>query len=128
MRSTYALLCCGLLVVTSCDRPQTKKRGSATPAGSGQVLDGMQLESARRIARQSAEESMANGDAPRLKQLRAWVEGRADVPVFPPEDLAALDVAIACLEKTSSPSAIAEGLEQAKGSKLAASARHACEP
>jgi hypothetical protein len=128
MRHPYALLCLGLLGVLGCEQTKIKKRGSATPTGSGQVLDGMQLESARRIARQSAEESMSNGDAQRLKQLRTWVEGRASVPVFPPEDLAALDVAIACLEKTASPTAIAEGLEQAETSELAASARRACEP
>lgn len=123
---TFALCSLLLLTTTACERRRRlqSKLITASATGSGQVLDGMQLESARRVAREQAKEAMAQRNVGRLQMLRTWVEGRASVPVFPPEDLAALDAAIACLEQTDGE----EKLAEAKGSKLAEAARRACEP
>lgn len=126
MRALAFALCLLLLSTTACERRRRlqSKLITASATGSGQVLDGMQLESARRVAREQAKEAMVQRNPARLHMLRKWVEGRASVPVFPPEDLAALDAAIACLEHTDG----ADKLEEAQGSKLVEAARRACEP
>lgn len=130
MRARAFALCLLLLSAPACERKRSlqSKLTTASATGSGQVLDGMQLDSARRVALESAKEAIQAGDVERLHQLRKWVEGRASVPVFPTADLAALDVAIACLEKTTTPEEAEEQLEVAKGSKLESRARRACEP
>lgn len=123
----FAVALLVLLSTTACERRRQiqSRLITASATGSGQVLDGMQLESARRVAREQAKEAMIQRNAARLHMLRKWVEGRASVPVFPAEDLAALDMALACLEG-STPSD--EQRELAEKSKLAADARRACEP
>lgn len=128
-RARAALFCLLVMLPAACERKRTlqSKLTTASATGSGQVLDGMQLDSARRVALQSARESIEARDVERLHQLRKWVEGRASVPVFPPADLAALDLAIACLGGAP-PDDADEQLEAAKASKLADPARRACEP
>lgn len=118
-----------LLAASACERKRRleSKLTTASAAGSGQVLDGMQLESAHRVATETAKEAMRAGNAQRLKQLREWVEGRASVPIFSAHDLAALDAAIACLERPTPPADVAEQLARAKGSKLADAAGRACD-
>jgi hypothetical protein len=129
MRARAGALCLLLLGAPACERKRSlqSKLTTASATGSGQVLDGMQLDSARRVALESAKEAMEARNGERLQQLRKWVEGRASVPVFPHDDLAALDLAIACLEQPEPPADLEEQLEQAKTSKLAESARRACE-
>ncbi len=120
----FGALC--FLLLAACDRgPKPQSRlTTASAAGSAQLLDGMQLESARRVAREQAKEAMNARDAQRLQQLRKWVEGRASVPILPPEDLAALDAVIGCLEQAADAS---DQLERAKTSQLADPARRACQ-
>lgn len=129
MHVRASALCLLLLSATACERKRTlqSKLTTASATGSGQVLDGMQLDSARRVALQSAKEAMKARDAQRLQQIRKWVEGRASVPVFPPDDLAALDIAIACLEQLAPSADAVSQLEDVKTSKLADSARSVCE-
>jgi len=127
MRVFAVALCLVLLSTTACERRRRlqSKLITASATGSGQVLDGMQMESARRVAREQAKEAMVQRNPARLHMLRKWVEGRASVPVFPPEDLAAVDLALACLEQ-GEPSD--EQRELAKASKLGDAARGTCEP
>ncbi|RYZ02738.1 MAG: hypothetical protein EOO73_30735 [Myxococcales bacterium] len=130
MRALAIALCFCLLGTMACERRRRiqSKLITASATGSGQVLDGMQFESARRVAREQGKEAMKARNPQRLRQLRTWVEDRASVPIFPAEDLAALDAAIACLEQTATPSEIAQQLAAAKTSKLAEAAGVACEP
>ena|ERR1041384_1077350 len=127
MRLLAVALCVLMLSTMACERRRQiqSRLITASATGSGQVLDGMQMESARRVAREQAKEAMAQRNPARLQMLRKWVEGRASVPVFPDEDLAALDMAIACLEHEAPSN---EQQQLAKTSKLADAARRACEP
>jgi hypothetical protein len=130
MRNVAVALCVVLLSTTACERRRQiqSRLHTASATGSGQVLDGMQLESARRVAREQAKEAMKARDVQRLHALRKWVEGRASVPVFPGDDLAALDIAIACLEHAAPPETTGEQLQRVKSSKLFDAARGACTP
>lgn len=112
----------------ACERQRTEKGklSSSIPAGSGQVLDGMQLESARRVALESAIEATRARNVERLKQLRTWVEGRASVPIFGADDLGTLDIAIGCLEHVSPPEEALAQLNEIKASKLVHAAREVC--
>lgn len=114
------------LVACERKRTPTDKLVTASAAGSGQVLDGMQLDSARRVALQSAKAAMAARNLERLTQLRKWVQGRASVPIFAEDDLAALDVAIQCLERAAPPVDTPAQLERMKTSKLSEPARQLC--
>jgi hypothetical protein len=126
-------LACALVFVLTCGaacerkRTPTGKLATASAAGSGQVLDGMQLDSARRVALQSAKAAIEARDLQRLKQLRKWVEGRASVPIFEADDLATLDIAIACLEQPAPSVEAFSQLERMKGSKLSEPARRLCQ-
>ncbi len=121
-------LCVALLSTAACEgkRSIANKRTTSTPTGSGQVLDGMQLDSARRVALETAKEAIAAGDPQRLRQLRKWVEGRASVPIFASEDLAALDLAIDCLERTPQAEAAVPEQSGSPKSKLSDAAQKAC--
>jgi len=95
------------------------------PLASGE-LDGMQLEAASRVALESAADAMVRHDLQRLKMLSVWVRGRAQVVLFQPNDLSALDLAIACLERSVSPSQAAASLEKLSSGKLLLPARVLC--
>lgn len=69
---------------------------------------------------------MAARNLERLTQLRKWVQGRASVPIFAEDDLAALDVAIECLERVAPSEATPAQLERMKTSKLNEAARQVC--
>lgn len=95
------------------------------PLASGE-LDGMQLEAAGRVALESAADAMVRHDLQRLKMLSVWVRGRAQVVLFQPNDLSALDLAIGCLERSVSPREAAASLEQLTSGKLLVPARVLC--
>jgi hypothetical protein len=86
----------------------------------------MQLSSARRVALESATAAMERHDLQRLKQLDVWVRNRAQVAVFEPDDLRALELAISCLEHVPPPLQAREQLALLKSGSLRASARAAC--
>jgi hypothetical protein len=124
MRRLAAALC---VLSLSCQRePAPKKRPSVATATSGEKLDGMQLDSARRVAIESATAAMQRRDLPRLKQLATWVRGRAHVPVLEPNDLTALDLAIRCLEDVSAPEGAAATLDELGSGKLKKPALELC--
>ncbi len=89
-------------------------------------LDGMQLESAGRVALESAADAMARRDLQRLKMLAFWVRERAQVVLFKPNDLSALDLAIACLERSVPPSEALTSLGKLTSGKLLVQARGVC--
>lgn len=99
-------------------------QGYAKPSSS--KLDGMQLASARRVALETATLAMGSRNASRLKQLNTWVRDRAQTAVLEPDDLAALDLAIACLEHPDSIPDSLQKLEPLSG-KLRDPARDLCE-
>jgi len=97
----------------------------AKPLASGE-LDGMQLEAAGRVALESAADAMERHDLQRLKMLSVWVRGRAQVVLFQPNDLSALDLAIGCLERKVSPSQALESLKKMSSGKLLVRTRVLC--
>jgi hypothetical protein len=117
-----------LVSVSACEgkRNEEGRQTSSIPAGSGQLLDGMQLESARRVALESAGDAMRARNLERLKQLRTWVEGRASVPIFDADDLGTLDIAIGCLEHVAPPAQALTQLNEIRASKLVQAAREVC--
>ena len=123
----WAVLFVALWQTLACDRPTGfKKSSSAAPSGSGQKLDGMQFSSARRVALESAIDAMKRRDLARLKQLSIWVRGRAQVAIFEPDDLTALDLAIQCLEQVSPPSDALQTLDALGSGQLRKAARGVC--
>jgi hypothetical protein len=125
VRLWLCLTLCGS--VAACQRENGADTGkSATPSGSGERLDRMQLSSARRVALQSASEAMNSGDLQRLKQLSVWVRERADVSIFEPDDLEALDLAISCLEQSSAAGSALEHLAALDSGTLRKPARELC--
>ena len=114
--------------VPACQRKTTGDSGrhEGPAAGSGQPLDRMQFSSARRVALASAGEAMRQGDLERLKQLRVWVQNRAQVAIFEPDDLESLELAIACLEHSSTEVAALDRLARVKSGTLRQAAREAC--
>lgn len=100
-------------------------QGYAAPSAS--ALDGMQLSSARRVALETATLAMGSRNAARLKQLSTWVRGRAQVAVLEDDDLAALDLAIACLEHPDSTTDSLTKLDAITSGKLRVPARDVCE-
>lgn len=86
----------------------------------------MQLEAAGRVALESAADAMERHDLQRLKMLSVWVRGRAQVVLFQPNDLSALDLAIGCLERSVSPTQAVESLKKMTSGKLLVRARVLC--
>lgn len=78
--------------------PATDKAPKPDRHTDPRVLDGMERNSANRIAVESALEAIAKRDLAGLRMLRLWVQKRALEPLWAPEDLRTLDQAIACLE------------------------------
>jgi len=119
---------CVLMVATfemfGCEREPSRSSERAAPSSS--VLDGMQLESARRVANESAVAAMKEGNVQRLKQLSTWVRGRAQVDILRPEEQQALDLAIACLEQVSPPVDADRTLAESKPNVLQQPARDVC--
>ena len=85
------------------------------------------LSSARRVALETATLAMGSRNAARLKQLSTWVRGRAQEPILEEDDLAALDLAIACLEHPDSTTDSLTKLDAVTSGKLRTPARDVCE-
>ncbi|HVY31437.1 MAG TPA: hypothetical protein VHB79_33015 [Polyangiaceae bacterium] len=100
-------------------------QGYAKPSSS--QLDAMQLSSARRVALETATLAMGSRNAPRLKQLNTWVRERAQTAVLEPDDLTALELAIACLEHPDSTPDALQKLDALRNGKLRTPARDVCE-
>lgn len=119
---TKRALCAGLWLLVfgssfACKRESPKPRPAyvASAAVSGEQLDGMQLWAARRVTMETARTAMQHRDLPRLKQLAVWVRHRAHVSLFEPDDVAALDIAIQCLERPAEPTEQLASLERLSG-------------
>lgn len=96
------------------------------PAASAGELDAMQLEAAGRVALESAADAMERHDLQRLKMLSRWVRERAQVVLFQPNDLSALDLAIACLDRSVAPSQALPQLAKLTSGKLIVRAKVLC--
>jgi len=96
------------------------------PASSAGELDAMQLEAAGRVALESAADAMERHDLERLKMLSRWVRGRAQVVLFKPNDLSALDLAIGCLDRSVAPSQAMTQLAKLSSGKLIVRAKVVC--
>lgn len=116
-----------LASLPSCKREAATKDDDKSASSSSMKLDGMQLDSARRVAIESASAAMGRRDLGRLKQLSTWVRGRAQVVILEPNDLEALDLAIACLEQPEGAAGTLARLERIQGGKLRGPAHTACE-
>ena len=129
-RSSASWLVVALTLASSsaCKRDAAEKESwkSFAPPSSSH-LDGMQLDSARRVALESATAAMQRRDLQRLKQLGTWVRGRAQVVILEPNDLQALDLAIACLEQPASAASSLAQVQAIDGGKLKEPARALCE-
>ncbi len=101
------------------------KPSAATQRGSA-VLDRMQLAAARRVGLESAVDAMDRGDLQRLKMLKVWVLGRAQVVLFEPADLKSLDLAIACLDGSLPREKREAALDAIESGTLVRSARELC--
>jgi hypothetical protein len=123
-RVWFAVLAMAGFAVAFACRSESKPY-PAKPLASGE-LDGMQLEAAGRVALESAADAMERHDLQRLKMLSVWVRGRAQVVLFQPNDLSALDVAIGCLERSVSPGEAATTLKKMTSGKLLVRARVLC--
>lgn len=119
-----AILHC--LLLFGCQKQVERHEEQATTVASGSKLDGMQLDSARRVALQSAADAMKARNLPRLKQLSSWVRGRAQVVIFQASELDALDLAIACLEAGTAPADTKARLQSMQPNKLRAPASELC--
>lgn len=120
-----ALALLGFVVAFAC-RSESRATGfKSKPAASGE-LDAMQLEAAGRVALESAADAMERRDLERLRMLSHWVRERAQVVLFQPDDLSALDLAIGCLDRSVSPSEGVASLQKLSSSKLLLSARSVC--
>lgn len=119
-----ALALLGFAVAFAC-RSESKSF-APKPAGSAGELDAMQLEAAGRVAMESAADAMERHDLQRLKMLSVWVRGRAQVVLFQPNDLSALDTAIACLERSVPPSQAITSLAKLSSGKLIVRAKVLC--
>jgi hypothetical protein len=122
----WAVVLGALISAPACQRESASKTDQGYPAPSASGLDGMQLSSARRVALQSATAAMQRRDLERLKQLSIWVRNRAQVAILEPDDLAALDLAIQCLESVSAPTDALSSLDQIKSGKLKQPAQTLC--
>jgi len=115
----------GFAVAFAC-RSESKSTGfRAKPVVSGE-LDGMQLEAAGRVALESAADAMERRDLERLRMLSRWVRERAQVVLFQPNDLSALDLAIGCLDHSVPPRQAVASLQKLTSGKLLTPARNMC--
>jgi len=115
-----------LVGVPACQRESASKSDDGYPAPSASGFDGMQLSSARRVALESATTAMKRRDLGRLKQLSIWVRNVAQVAILEPDDLAALDLAIQCLEAASPSNDALASLDQIKSGRLKQPAQAVC--
>ncbi|MEP7048933.1 MAG: hypothetical protein ABJB12_01210 [Pseudomonadota bacterium] len=92
------------------------------------VLDGMQLSAARRVGLESAVDALQRGDLQRLKMLRQWALGRAQVVLFSDQDLGSLDLGISCLDGTLAPSDRRAAVARLGSGQLREPARDLCLP
>jgi hypothetical protein len=120
---TLALL--GFVVAFACRSKGESTGFRAKPVVSGE-LDAMQLEAAGRIALESAADAMERRDLERLRMLSPWVRERAQVVLFQPNDLSALDLAIGCLDHSVQPSQAVADLRKLTSGKLLTPARNLC--
>lgn len=120
---TLALL--GFVVAFACRSKGAPTGFRAKPVVSGE-LDGMQLEAAGRVALESAADAMERRDLERLRMLSRWVRERAQVVLFQPNDLSALDLAIGCLDHSVPPTRAVASLEKLTSGKLLTPARNLC--
>ncbi|MEO8905056.1 MAG: hypothetical protein ABI488_21590 [Polyangiaceae bacterium] len=90
------------------------------------VLDGMELAAARRVGLDSAVDALERGDLKRLKMLRVWAQKRAQVVLFPADDMASLDVAIACADGSLAVNDRAPALAKLKSGRLLEPTRALC--
>ena len=120
---TLALV--GFIVAFACRNEGGSTGFKAKPVVSGE-LDGMQLEAASRIALESAADAMERRDLHRLRLLSRWVRERAQVVLFQPNDLSALDLAIGCLDHSVPPSQAVARLQKLTSGKLLTPARNMC--
>ena len=116
------LILLALAAASACrrDTPPERKRDPA-------VLDGMELNAARRVGLESAADAMRRGDLDRLEMLSVWVRKRAQVVLFEPADVESLDRAISCLKDGSTRSAELSALARLKSGTLLQPARDACQ-
>jgi hypothetical protein len=112
-------LCGTALGLAACRSEPTKKRDP-------NVLDGVELSAARRVGLETASEAIQKGDVKKLKMLAVWVRKRAQVVLFEPDDLAALDVAITCLDGSLPQGERAAALAKIESGKLVQDARDVC--
>jgi hypothetical protein len=112
------LLTVALLAACHEDKPS----GARNPA----VLDAMELTAARRVGLESASDALRERDLKRLKMLRVWVQERAQVVLFEPDDVESLDRAITCLETESLRSDERVALARVKSGALLQAAREVC--
>ncbi len=112
-------LCCSAWALVACRSEPTKKRDP-------NVLDGVELSAARRVGLETASEAIQKGDVKKLKMLAVWVRKRAQVVLFEPDDLAALDIAITCLDGSLPEGERAAALAKVESGKLIRDARDVC--
>ncbi|HEX2874221.1 MAG TPA: hypothetical protein VHP33_23365 [Polyangiaceae bacterium] len=121
--ATLALV--GFFVAFAC-RSEGGGTGFKTKAVASGDLDGMQLEAAGRVALESAADAMERKDLERLRMLSRWVRERAQVVLFKPNDLKALDLAIGCLDHSVRPAEAVASLKELKSGKLLIPASSMC--
>ena len=121
--ATLALL--GFVIAFACRSESGSTGFRPKPVASGE-LDGMQLEAAGRVALESAADAMERRDLERLRLLSRWVRERAQVVLFQPNDLSALDLAIACLDHSVPPRQAVDTLQKLTSGKLLIPARNLC--
>lgn len=115
----------GFFVAFAC-RTEGGGTGFKTKAVASGDLDGMQLEAAGRVALESAADAMERKDLERLRMLSRWVRERAQVVLFKPDDLRALDLAIGCLDHSVQPAEAVASLKELKSGKLLIPASNMC--
>ena len=121
----FTLSISGFLAAFAC-RGESGGTGFKTKAVASGDLDGMQLEAAGRVALESAADAMERKDLERLRMLSRWVRERAQVVLFKPNDLRALDLAIGCLDHSVQPAEAVASLKELKSGKLLISASNMC--
>jgi hypothetical protein len=114
----------GFAVAFAC-RSESKSFAPKPKSSAGE-LDAMQLEAAGRVALESAADAMERHDLERLRMLSRWVRGRAQVVLFQPNDLSALDLAIGCLDRSVAPNEALAILTKLTSGKLIVRAKVLC--
>jgi hypothetical protein len=115
----------GFVLAFACRSEGGSTGFKAKPVVSGE-LDAMQLEAAGRVALESAADAMERRDLQRLRMLSRWVRERAQVVLFQPNDLSALDLAIGCLDHSVPPPQAVATLQKLTSGKLLTPARNMC--